>query len=134
ERENCCDDIAIRETRSRRQLIEALVAFHEYRQRSGGIAVAFAGKKESQVVRRVKRIVHKTNESLNVGQRVLLMGSLLIVCAAFITIRSSSRPAVVMAQKKTGIVTVATKPALVPAVRPAAGATTAAERVTKPVA
>jgi beta-lactamase regulating signal transducer with metallopeptidase domain len=137
ERENCCDDIAIRETRSRRQLIEALVAFHEYRQRSGGIAVAFAGKKESQVVRRVKRIVHKTNESLNVGQRVVLMGSLLIVCAAFITIRSSSRPAVVMAHKKTGIVTVATKPALVPVIRPAAGATNgtaAMERVTKPAA
>jgi bla regulator protein BlaR1 len=97
ERENCCDDIAIRETRSRRQLIEALVSFHEYRQSmqgyasAQGYAMSFAGK-ENHVVQRVKRIVHKKNHSLNAGERVLLMGGLLILSAAFITI-NNSRPA-----------------------------------------
>jgi beta-lactamase regulating signal transducer with metallopeptidase domain len=89
ERENCCDDIAIRETRSRRRLIEALVSFHEYRRREGEFAVAFAGSKENQVVRRVKRIVYKTNHSLNAGERAVLMGVLLVLCAAFVTINHS---------------------------------------------
>jgi beta-lactamase regulating signal transducer with metallopeptidase domain len=91
ERENCCDDIAIRETRSRRQLIQALVSFHEYRQREGEYAVAFAGEKENQVVQRVKRIVHRTNHSLNAGERVVLMGILLVLSAAFVTINQSRK-------------------------------------------
>lgn len=88
ERENCCDDIAIRETRSRRRLIEALVSFHEYEQTVGGYALSFAAK-ENQVVRRVKRIVHKKNHSLNAGERVLLTTGLLVLCAAFVTINGS---------------------------------------------
>ena len=88
ERENCCDDIAIRETRSRRRLIEALVSFHEYEKTTAGYALSFAAK-ENQVVRRVKRIVHKKNHSLNAGERVLLMSGLLILSAAFITIDGS---------------------------------------------
>jgi bla regulator protein BlaR1 len=112
ERENCCDDIAIRETRSRRQLIEALVSFHEYRQREGEFAVAFAGNKENQVVQRVKRIVQKTNHSLNAGERAILMGALLVLSAAFITINNSRT---VAAPKKplpvvTAPVTVVAKP------------------------
>jgi beta-lactamase regulating signal transducer with metallopeptidase domain len=112
ERENCCDDIAIRETRSRRQLIEALVSFHEYRQREGVFAVAFAGNKENQVVRRVKRIVHKTNHSLNAGERAVLMGVLLVLCAAFVTINHSRKEDVV--KKATVATPVITKPAIRP--------------------
>jgi bla regulator protein BlaR1 len=88
ERENCCDDIAIRETRSRRRLIEALVSFHEYEKSTAGYALSFAAK-ENQVVRRVKRIVHKKNHSLNAGERVLLMSGLLVLSAAFITVNGS---------------------------------------------
>jgi bla regulator protein BlaR1 len=91
ERENCCDDIAIGETKSRKQFIEALVSFHEYTQSAQGYALSFAGK-ENQVVRRVKRIVYKKNHSLNAGERVLLMSGLLVFSAAFITINGSSRP------------------------------------------
>jgi len=91
ERENCCDDVAIRETRSRRQLIEALLSFHEYQQKARGFALGFAGK-DGGVVRRVERIVHKKNHSLNPGERTLLMGGLLLLCGAFVTIRPSSAP------------------------------------------
>jgi len=94
ERENCCDDIAIREARSRRNLVEALVSFHEYRQRENEFAMAFPGNNENQVVKRVKRIVHKTNHSLNAGERAVLMGVLLVLCAAFVTIRHSQKPEV----------------------------------------
>ena len=90
ERENCCDDVAIRETRSRKQLIAALVAFHEYKQSAQGYALSFAGK-DNGVVSRVKRIVNKKNHSLSAGERALLMGGLMILSAAFVTI-NSSRP------------------------------------------
>jgi beta-lactamase regulating signal transducer with metallopeptidase domain len=89
ERENCCDDVAIRETRSRRQLIEALLSFHEYQQKTRGYALGFAGK-DGAVVRRVERIVHKKNHSLNPGERALLMGGLFLLCGAFVTIKHSS--------------------------------------------
>jgi bla regulator protein blaR1 len=88
ERENCCDDIAIRETRSRRRLIEALVSFHQYERSAAGFALSFA-EKESQVVKRVRRIVDRKNSSIHAGERALLMGGLLILSAAFITIRGS---------------------------------------------
>jgi beta-lactamase regulating signal transducer with metallopeptidase domain len=88
ERENCCDDIAINETRSRRQLISALVSFHEYTQSSSRFALQFAGQ-ENQVVKRVKRIVHKKNHSLNAGERIVLMSSILVLSAAFVTTRSN---------------------------------------------
>jgi beta-lactamase regulating signal transducer with metallopeptidase domain len=88
ERENCCDDIAINETRSRRQLINALVSFHEYTQTTKGFALQFAGK-ENQVVKRVKRIVYKKNHSLNAGERIVLMSSILVLSAAFVTTRSN---------------------------------------------
>lgn len=109
ERENCCDDIAINETRSRRQLISALVSFHEYTQTAKGFALQFAGK-ENQVVKRVKRIVHKRNHSLNAGERIVLMSSILVLSAAFITTRSS-RPEPSPATAKTSIYPTTTKPA-----------------------
>jgi beta-lactamase regulating signal transducer with metallopeptidase domain len=87
ERENCCDDVAIRETRSRRQLIEALVSFHEYRQSTQNYVLAFAGQSNG-MVKRVERIVHKRNHSLNAGERLLLMAGVLVLCGAFITINS----------------------------------------------
>ncbi|HEY4108291.1 M56 family metallopeptidase [Puia sp.] len=112
ERENCCDDITIRETRSRRQLIQALVSFHEYRQREGQFAISFAGTKENPVVKRVKRIVYKTNHSLNAGERVILMSVLLVLCAAFVTIKSSN--AATPETKRIAAPTIA--PAVAPAV------------------
>ena len=103
ERENCCDDVAIRETRSRRQLIEALVSFHEYQQSARGFAMGFAGE-HNGMVKRVERIVHKKNHSLNAGERLLLMGGVMILCGAFITINSAKHapePIVVKAITKT---------------------------------
>ncbi|HEY4335011.1 MAG TPA: M56 family metallopeptidase [Puia sp.] len=129
ERENCCDDVAIRETRSRRQLIEALVSFHEYRQRESQFAVAFAGSKENQVVQRVRRIVHKTNHSLNAGERAVLMGVLLVLCAAFVTINHSRKENVI---KKTVVLPpVVTRSA--PADTTIRGAKKAAPHRSKPI-
>jgi beta-lactamase regulating signal transducer with metallopeptidase domain len=120
ERENCCDDIAINETRSRRQLISALVSFHEYTQASKGFALQFAGK-ENQVVKRVKRIAHKKNHSLNAGERIVLMSSILVLSAAFITTRGnrpepSPAPATVSRPATTKTPTAQPKPTTTPVV------------------
>jgi len=69
-------------------LLEALVSCPTYERPAAGFAVSFAGK-EKQVVKRVKRIVDKKNRSLHAGERALLMGGLLVLSAAFITIRGS---------------------------------------------
>jgi bla regulator protein BlaR1 len=88
ERENCCDDIAIRETKSRKQFVEALVSFHEYSKSAPGYALSFAAK-ENQLVNRVKRIVNKKNQSLHPVEQFILAGGLFVLCAAGITISNS---------------------------------------------
>ncbi|HEV3414190.1 MAG TPA: M56 family metallopeptidase [Puia sp.] len=100
ERENCCDDVAIRETRSRRQLIEALVSFHEYQKSTPAYSLAFAGE-HNGVVKRVERIVRKKNHSLNAGERLLLTVGILLLCGAFMTIGGTPpQPPVVKAIPK----------------------------------
>jgi beta-lactamase regulating signal transducer with metallopeptidase domain len=114
ERENCCDDVAIRETRSRRKLIQALVSFHEYQQSTRGCALAFAGEKNG-VVKRVERIVYKRNHSLNPGERLLLMVGIFLLCGAFITVsreQMTGRAAVIAATttNPAGVKTIAARP------------------------
>jgi beta-lactamase regulating signal transducer with metallopeptidase domain len=76
ERENCCDDIAIGETRSKKEFIHALVSFQEYRQ-SSSYALAFPGSK-NQLLERVRRIVHQDNKRLNLREKLFLLVCVLI--------------------------------------------------------
>jgi beta-lactamase regulating signal transducer with metallopeptidase domain len=101
ERENCCDDVAIRESRSRRRLIEALVSFHEYQQSARGWSLGFAGEKNG-LVKRVERIVRKRNHSLNPGERLLLMVGVILLCGAFVTV-NRGRTAVRVAVKTVAV-------------------------------
>jgi beta-lactamase regulating signal transducer with metallopeptidase domain len=97
ERENCCDDVAIRESRSRRRLVEALVSFHEYQQSTRGWSLGFAGEKNG-LVKRVERIVRKRNHSLNPGERLLLMVGVLVLCGAFITVNREQKTVLIAAK------------------------------------
>jgi len=76
ERENCCDDIAVGETRNKKEFIHALVSFQEYRQ-STPYRLAFAGNK-SHLLERVKRIVHNDNKTLNIREKLFLLISVFI--------------------------------------------------------
>src|SRR5579871_2315735 len=52
ERENCCDDIAVAETKSKKEFVHALVSFQEYKL-SSKHALAFPGRK-NHLLNRVK--------------------------------------------------------------------------------
>lgn len=77
ERENCCDDIAIRATASKAQLIHALVAFQEYSLAAPAFAVAFPGRR-NPLLDRVKRIVYNRNKTLNAMEKLFLTGCLIV--------------------------------------------------------
>jgi hypothetical protein len=65
ERENCCDDVAIDQLKSRKQYIESLISFKERAMYISPLsAVGFAGRKNS-FINRVRRIVENKNYTLS---------------------------------------------------------------------
>ena len=70
ERENCCDDVAISQTKNKKQFIHALVAFQEYATHPSNkkAVMAFAGRK-NYLLRRVKRIIYNENKKLNAMEK-----------------------------------------------------------------
>lgn len=77
ERENCCDDMAIGITNNRKKFVSALVSFQEYKLQQTGYAMGFPGRK-NQLLKRVKRIIHNNNQSLNTMERTFLGACLFI--------------------------------------------------------
>ncbi|SEW44418.1 Signal transducer regulating beta-lactamase production, contains metallopeptidase domain [Chitinophaga sp. YR573] len=75
EREHCCDDIALAQTKNKREFIEALISFKEH---SNNYAVAFPGKK-NHLLQRVSRIIHNKNNTLNPIEKVFFMTGILIL-------------------------------------------------------
>ena len=88
ERENCCDDIAIRESRNKKQFVQALVSFHQYNMDGMRYAMPFAGRKSS-LINRVKRIVDNNNHALNQSEKAVLLIGLVVFGVAFTTIRQN---------------------------------------------
>ena len=76
ERENCCDDMAIAHTRDRVEFVRTLVRFSEHS--SLGMALAFSGNKR-QLLNRVRRISRQENKTLNVRERLVLLGGCLVL-------------------------------------------------------
>ena len=77
ERENCCDDIAVEQTRSKREFIHALVSFENYSRPGLQCALAFPGS-GNHLLKRVKRIVHRDDKRLSGQEKCFLMACLLI--------------------------------------------------------
>ena len=80
ERENCCDDVAIRKAQSKAQLIHALVAFQEFRVETPAYAQAFPGR-QNQLLDRVRRMVYNRNKTLNAMEKLFLAACLLVAGA-----------------------------------------------------
>ena len=84
ERENCCDDIAIAQTKNKREFIEALISFKEHSLYGTNYAVAFPGKK-NQLLQRVSRILGNRNKTVTSGEKVFLISGVIILSAIIAT-------------------------------------------------
>ena len=88
ERENCCDDIAINQTKSKKEFIHALVSFQEYNIGSK-YTLAFPGRK-NHLLNRVKRIITNNNKALNNMEKISLAAGIVII--SFATIAFTRTP------------------------------------------
>ena len=91
ERENCCDDIALEQTKNKREFVQALISFKEHALNADQYAVAFPGKK-NHLLHRISRIMSDKNQTLGPSEKVFfMMGiitlSLVVATAAIAQIR-----------------------------------------------
>ncbi|MEO3408116.1 M56 family metallopeptidase [Mucilaginibacter sp. CAU 1740] len=84
ERENCCDDIALAQTKNKREFIQALISFKEHSLYGADYAVAFPGKK-NQLLQRVSRILGQRNKTITTGEKVFLISGVMILSAIIAT-------------------------------------------------
>lgn len=84
ERENCCDDIALAQTKNKREFIQALISFKEHSLYGASYAVAFPGKK-NQLLQRVSRILGNKIKTVTAGERAFLIGGVIIFSAIIAT-------------------------------------------------
>ena len=80
ERENCCDDIAIGQTRNRFGYMRALISFEEYRQDLPDQALAISGH-TATIPRRIERMISGKNRSL-VKLEVIMLALMTILFVA----------------------------------------------------
>ena len=69
ERENCCDDIALAQTKNKKGFIQALISFKEHEFYGSKYATAFPGRKNF-LLRRVNRIMGSENKSFGFGEKL----------------------------------------------------------------
>jgi bla regulator protein blaR1 len=88
ERENCCDDIAIEQTTSKVNYLNALVNCSEYQTESPAYSMALAGSK-NKLINRVKRVISNRNQSLNLVEKTLL--TVCLVCVGLFIVAFSAK-------------------------------------------
>jgi hypothetical protein len=76
ERENCCDDIALAQTKNKREFIEALISFKEHSLYGANYQVAFPGKK-NHLLNRVSRILNNKNKTLAPAEKAFFMAGVI---------------------------------------------------------
>lgn len=78
EREHCCDDVAVAQTKSKKQFIQALISFKEHALHVNNYATAFPAKK-NQLLQRATRIINNSNKTLNTGEKAFFVVSLVLL-------------------------------------------------------
>ena len=78
ERENCCDDIALSQTKNKKEFVQALISFKEHALYGANYQVAFPGKK-NHLLNRVSRILHNKNKPFGPGEKAFFMVGVLIL-------------------------------------------------------
>lgn len=84
ERENCCDDIALAQTRNKKEFIQALISFKEHSLYGASYQVAFPGKK-NHLLNRVSRILNNKNKAFGPGEKVFFMTGVIVLSAMVAT-------------------------------------------------
>jgi bla regulator protein blaR1 len=88
ERENCCDEMVLQNADEKYSYIQALLSFKEYQLNVPAYAMAFA--KESNLVKRVKRMVYRKNTALNSIEKGCMLIAVMLLCS-FSVLRSTDR-------------------------------------------
>lgn len=89
ERESCCDDIAVRQIKNKKQFIRALVSFQEYNLASK-YAASFSGRR-NYLLNRVKRIITNNNKTLNNMEKIFLACGIIITGFAAVAFSLNSQ-------------------------------------------
>jgi bla regulator protein blaR1 len=80
ERENCCDDIALAQTKNRQGLAEALISFKEHELYGSAFSTAFPGRK-NLLLRRVSRILGNKNKLPGAGGKLFFITGIILLFA-----------------------------------------------------
>ncbi len=112
ERENCCDDIAIGQTKDKKQFIQTLISFRELSiYNNSKQVIAFPGN-DNRLVNRVKRIVLNKNKTLNPMENIFLATSLVIL--SFLTISFSQKKQISSSKNSSSVKITDSLPAVGP--------------------
>ena len=93
ERENCCDDLALRSTGDKQHYIKALLSCQEFQHNGYRYAMAATGRK-NQLLNRVRRMAFQKSNTLNQVEKTVLtvvLISALVISAAFKGITTPDR-------------------------------------------
>jgi bla regulator protein BlaR1 len=103
ERENCCDDIALAQTKNKREFVQALISFKEYSLYGAGYQVAFPGKK-NHLLQRVSRILQNQNKALGRAEKVFFMAGIVILSAMVATAAIAQIRVITRGENKVAVV------------------------------
>jgi bla regulator protein blaR1 len=78
ERENCCDDIALSQTKNKKEFVQALISFKEYALERKSYAVNFPGNKNG-LLNRASRILYNKNKPLGTGEKAFFLAGILVL-------------------------------------------------------
>jgi len=84
ERENCCDDIALAQTKNKKEFVQALISFKEHALYGTKHQVAFPGKK-NHLLNRVSRIIGNKNPAFGMSEKASFVAGLLILLTMITT-------------------------------------------------
>jgi bla regulator protein BlaR1 len=84
ERENCCDDIALAQTKNKKEFVQALISFKEHALYGASYQVAFPGKK-NHLLNRVSRIIGNKNPAFGLSEKASFVAGLLILVTMITT-------------------------------------------------
>lgn len=90
ERENCCDEMVLQSSGSKQSYIQALLSFREYQLNVPAYAMAFA--RESNLVMRVKRLVHQKNTAMNSMEKGILLFAVILFCSFGLIKNTDAQP------------------------------------------